>query len=92
MYYELHVTCEGEPKTVRPFVEDNLGWRFSNIDEDPDLGKGVRCYATTQLNAKNAIQDVMAELAAHADMLREKGVKVTREKIELVISDKRSAS
>lgn len=90
MYYELHITCKGKPEEVKPLVEDKLGWRFSNIDGDPDLGEGVKCYATRQLNAnKMMFNEVIAYLAAHADMLREEGVGVWREKIELVIYDNR---
>lgn len=51
-YYELHITLLGAVSVVREMVEE-IGWKFSSIEDDPVLGKGVRCYATTHLPLLN---------------------------------------
>lgn len=44
-YIEAHVTLIGDPEELRPKVEET-GWTFSCIFGDPNLGPGVKCYAT----------------------------------------------
>lgn len=85
-YYESHVTMEGDPVVVKPLVE-NLGWKFSKIDGDPILGKGVKCYATMHHSFAIPEGDVLDVLHITAAALRGNGVNVTREKIEVVIYD-----
>ena len=86
-YYECHVTMEGEAATVRPQVE-LIGWKFSAIDGDPILGRGVKCYATKHFNARMPENEVVAVLGYAATLLREQGLKVIREKVELVLHDR----
>lgn len=91
-YYECHITlsCEdyGHKGWTKAAIEC-LDWKFSCIDGDPDLGKGIKCYATIQYNRKKSIEEVTKLVSEAAKYLRDKGCRVLREKIELVIYDKR---
>lgn len=42
-------------------IEQN-GWRFSKIDGDPVLGKGVKCYATKHFSAKENVDTVIRNM------------------------------
>ena len=96
-YYECHITinsdgsgCEGaEGDYYCKLVEDN-GWIYSEINGDPDLGKGVKCYATRQFNVtKFGFDLVLESLTNMSFLLQENDVPVVREKVELVMYDKR---
>jgi hypothetical protein len=89
-YYECHVTMVGDPAIIKPFVEA-AKWKFSAIDGDPDLGDGVKCYATTQFNARyneGMIHGLLCDMGLY---LEDQGVNVIRRKIEAVIHDDRSS-
>lgn len=89
-YYECHITLLGKPWEVSKVVE-KLGWKFSVIDGDPDLGEGIKCYATRQFNMKyktEFIIDIVDETAE--EIAKAKGIKVLRRKIEIVIYDKKT--
>ncbi len=88
-YYEMHVTMEGKATDLKTLVQ-SMGWVFSAIDGDPVLGKGLRCYATLQISTRKFSQEAAeaAVLKCGAD-LRALGVNVTREKVELVLFDRR---
>lgn len=90
-YYEAHVTMLGEPESIRPFVEQTK-WKFSAIAGDANLGDGVKCYATRQMNTKIGNDEALKSLHGTADWLEAHGVEVIRRKIEIVIFDDRSAS
>lgn len=90
-YYECHITLEGERSAVEQAVK-SVGWKFSAIDGDPVMGKGVKCYATKHYNSKIPSEAVVAEVETTADELRSRGCNVTREKVELVIHDTRAKS
>jgi hypothetical protein len=79
---------KGDPKKISPHV-NSVGWTFSSIDGDPDLGRGVKCYATRQFNSKLEVNEVIFLLNHTADILIEYGCEVLRKKIELVIYDER---
>lgn len=87
-YYECHVTIKGDPKVEKDRVE-SIGWAFSAIDGDPLLGEGVKCYATKHFNKKFS-QEFVAEWVAQAsNALIMLGSHVLREKVELVLVDRR---
>jgi hypothetical protein len=90
-YYECHVTMLGDPKEIRPLVEQTK-WKFSAIDGDPVLGDGIKCYATMFYNNKMHEIDVLKRLEGTADYLEIMGVKVIRRKVELVIYDDKSST
>lgn len=90
-YYECHVTMEAHPEYARPHVAAE-GWKFSAIDGDPSLGRGLKCYATRHYNAKLPIDRVVELLVAVAAALDAAGCHVVRRKVELVVFDDRSAT
>lgn len=90
-YYECHITIEGDSAATEAVV-NQLGWKFSAIDGDPVMGKGVKCYATKHFNAKLPAEAVADTVGLVADELRSLGCNVTREKVELVIHDTRAKS
>lgn len=75
-YYEIHVTLE-EDSNLGPEV-----WTSSNIDGDPDLGKGTRYYRTAHTAS-------LREAMALVDRAKEEWPNALRYKIELVILDER---
>lgn len=87
-YYECHITFEGDNGEA---IVKSLGWAYSRIDGDPVMGKGVRQYAIIQANQRNPQDQVAKLLMATANAMRERGLKVTRIKIELVLFDQRTA-
>ncbi len=88
-YYECHITMLGKKDELEPLV-DGSGWKFSAIDGDPNLGSGVKCYATNQYNfSKWTLEQVDTLVSNLGNYLRECGVKVLREKVELVVVDRR---
>lgn len=89
-YYECHITLEGNPDTIRPFVEREK-WKFSAIDGDIALGDGLKCYATRHFHRKLPPEEVIEILNKVADRLEEAYLTVIRRKVELVIYDDRSS-
>lgn len=90
-YYEAHVTFLGERERAKRLVE-HIGWKFSAIDGDSNLGEGVKLYATTQLNSKKlSQQQAVDRLVQAAGALEREGFSVLRRKVELVIFDDRSS-
>lgn len=91
-YYECHITMDPEDKS-RHFMQDaveSTGWSFSAIAGDPDLGPGLKCYATRQFNRKYELSDIIFELNAVAEKLNyTSGIRVLRRKIEIVVHDNR---
>ena len=87
-YYEAHVTMVGVPTKLRPIVE-KIGWKFSAIDGDIDLGEGLKCYATRQMNKRLGEEAVIAMLNSAAGDLEKDGAHILRRKVELVIFDNR---
>lgn len=81
----------GDAGLIEPVVLE-LGWKFSKIDGDPNLGDGVKCYATIQLNKKIGVKSAVQRLMGTAEAISNgcPSVQVLRRKIELVIFDDRS--
>jgi len=85
-YYECHITFLYPPNAL-PL--DVRGWKFSQIDGDPNMGDGVKAYLTRQYratNAKDAVIDALEDVAAE---VTEMGYEVLRTKVELVVYDNR---
>lgn len=80
----------GDPKQVEPLVNATR-WKFSAIDGDPVLGKGVLCYATSHFKGSLETVDVVVAMGIVADGLRSKGVEVVRQKVERVVFDTKVA-
>lgn len=88
-YYECHITMRGDPKQIEPLVKAT-GWKFSAIDGDPVLGKGVLCYATSHFKGSRDTADVVIAMGVVADELVAQGAEVIRQKVELVVYDTKS--
>ncbi len=85
-YYECHITMNGDPEVVKPLVE-LTGWRFSAINGDMIMGKGIKCYATMLYSTLRSEKFCVDELIRAADFLVRHNVQVTRRKMERVIYD-----
>lgn len=90
-YYECHITIEGDKAAVEQAVAA-VGWKFSAIDGDPSLGEGIKCYATMHYNSRIPVYEIIDTVNSAANNLRSRGIKVVREKVELVVYDTRSKS
>lgn len=93
-YYEAHITMLAEKPDHRYLKDlvERYGWKFSKIDGDPNLGDGVKCYATKHFKSSLPKEKVLEELTAVARHLDGIYGDVIREKIELVIHDTRSST
>lgn len=95
-YYECHITIHlpvGDSFT-RTYVArevHNIGWTFSAIDGDPDLGSGVKAYATKHFNARRTCEGVVKDLEESAAKLASWGCMILRKKVEFVMYDVREA-
>lgn len=92
-YYECHITMDSELHSknyIQNCVENLLGWKYSAINGDPDLGPGMKCYATKQFNAKHPPEDIVKWLDKAAAILYDSDIKILRRKVEMVIHDNRS--
>lgn len=80
-----------ETNKLKEAVEE-LRWKFSKIDGDPNLGEGVKCYATKQFNIRRTKDGVIKAVDMVAAQLHNNLYvsKVLRSKVELVIYDNRS--
>lgn len=92
MYYELHITIKpsaGQEGPLQAYIESCPGWHYSCIYGDPVLGKHPYCYATTHIETTINIQDVIHHLEDMGKRLRAHNFWTIREKVELVLFDKR---
>jgi hypothetical protein len=92
-YYELHITIGGSGEDEGRIENEvkSIGWSFSKIDGDIQLGKGVKYYATTRLNPNRWTDTkVLDFLIGTSSDLTDRGLLILREKIEVVIHDSRT--
>lgn len=83
-YYECHITFRSNPKYS---CYDPDGWKYSRIDGDPVLGKGVKEYYTTFFKEEENLDFIITKLELAADRVRNQGHEVLRTKVELVMYD-----
>lgn len=106
MKYELHVTivprhvrsdseCGAdvmarldEREIVHLHVESRVGSHFSEFVGDPALGDSTFYYSTRHCD--DSIEDAIVDLRVEMKRLRERGLVVSRGKIELTLHDERS--
>lgn len=91
-YYECHITIKEKDNRefIKRFVK-NQKWKFSAIEGDPNLGPGIKVYATRQFNHKYSQIEIIDNLNTVADLLESIGIEILRRKVELVIFDDRSS-
>lgn len=96
LLYELHITVNKADAEGATRVAKELHWKTSQIDGDPALGAKPFFYLTTYA-AKPAYESDSGERKARyvleegVQALREAGIFVIREKIELIVHDVRHA-
>lgn len=82
MKYECHITLR--PQTGLIDLMGLLGWSYSCITDDPQLGPGSRCYATKYYATDDeAIQGTRGA----AELFRVRGYQVSRAKVECIVYD-----
>lgn len=93
MIYECHITFKRDDAAkIKEALETCfepafLPWKYSQIDGDPVLGREVFFYLTTH---GNDIERILTKMHGTVALLRsDYGVQAVREKIELIIHDKR---
>lgn len=92
--YECHITIEATGEYMQQKAQELIekrGWKFSKIDGDPVLGKGVKCYATNHFAAKKNVDEVIRNMSYLAEELFAASFLVIREKVELIIFDTKRA-
>lgn len=85
--YEAHITVPLAHKGVAEMVAQKRGWKLSQIDGDPVLGKGVNVYLTAHNNSLGRIRQNMELTCAE---LRDLECEVTRHKLELILVDSKT--
>lgn len=80
-YWEAHVTFYSDKELTYPT------WRFSKIDGDPVLGKGVKMYLTKQFRITVTIEDILNEMKEVVKYIWDSGAESFRRKIERVVFD-----
>jgi hypothetical protein len=86
MNYECHITCRVQDADECKKVAQALHWKCSQIDGDPVLGKHAFFYLTKH-HGNYAV--IAFDMGSAVESLRARGVKPLREKIELIMHDKR---
>lgn len=83
-YYEAHITFNGaEDQNV-------LGWTYSEIAGDITYGQGKKKYLTKHFSkARWSIEAIREDMEMVSDYLQRFGCEILRNKIELVVYDKR---
>lgn len=90
--YECHITVLLEDREIAEQVAKDLHWKTSAIDGDPVLGKDTYFYLTrhgkcVMYNVQD--EDIWHNMKSTVNVLTARGVKVIREKIELIVHDLR---
>jgi len=81
-YYEVHITFLGPLKGTPP-----RPWKYSRIDGDPVLGKGIKDYLTRQYKGGTEKMLMINDIEIASRRLKSRGHTVLREKIDDVIYD-----
>lgn len=88
--YECHITISPnldlvqEIVKIKTHVESTIKWKFSVIHGDPDLGLGMRCFATKWFKTLEEAEDRIHKAALD---LMLNGLTLERKKIEMVVHD-----
>lgn len=87
MNFECHITLDLANRDIGEQVATEFGWSTSEIERDPILGKASYFYLTAHDYEYGHLYQRMKDTVKECT---ERGAKVVREKIELIIHDKRS--
>lgn len=86
--YELHITVNIADAEAATHVAETLRWKVSQIHGDPVLGRKPFFYLTRYADLLSEARD---QLDKAVKQLRQEGIFVIREKIELIVHDQRYA-
>ena len=84
--FECHITVQVKDAAIATDVAGALHWKTSEIKRDPVLGDASHFYLTTHSDAADVMQ---ARMCLCVSTLTDFGVRVIREKVELIIFDAR---
>lgn len=84
--YECHITCRRSDLGAANIVAVEQHWKTSEIARDPVLGEDTYAYLTTY---DNDFQHMLERLSVAKQQLEHLGALIIREKIELIVYDKR---
>lgn len=82
MRYECHITLR--PQVDLSALMHLLGWSYSCITDDPQLGPGSRCYATKYYASET---EAIHGTRGAAELFRVRGFHVYRAKVECIVYD-----
>lgn len=80
-YWEAHVTFYSQKELGYPT------WKFSKIDGDPVLGKGIKMYLTKQFKGSVPIESILEEMRGVTKHIWDSGAESFRRKVERVVFD-----
>lgn len=89
--FKAHITLGLEHKVEALGAEfrfKDYGWSYSQIDGDPVLGPGGRCYLTAHARNYTGLFHQLQEVAKH---LRGQGAEPQRLKIEAIVYDTKAS-
>lgn len=96
-YYECHITIDpytkihvGRIDEIKKIVLRHK-WKFNAINGDPELGNGLKCYATMHYSIRNTKEVILNKLLITRDKFLNEGLTIIRAKIEMVVYDSRTA-
>jgi hypothetical protein len=89
MNFECHITVDTKHAELAAVTARRLHWKTSEIARDPVLGDKNFFYLTT--HADNVLT-MFNRMNLAAATLRNDGIEVLREKIELIIHDTKGAT
>ena len=85
-YWEAHITFYSDKELEYP------SWKFSKIDGDPVLGKGVKSYLTKQFKGSIPLSDILEEMNGVTKHIFDSGCDYFRRKVERVVFDTKTIS
>lgn len=87
--FECHITCNLKDEVVCEQIASQCHWKTSKIDGDPVLGKKAFFYFTSH---DTDLSRMMVRMNNVCNTLRARGIPVLREKIEVIIYDRKEAT
>lgn len=87
LLFECHITCMTSQAPIAASVAEALKWKTSEIARDPVLGEDTYFYLTKY---GDTYEDIFGDMKTTVRSLMSRQVRVVREKIELILHDKRN--
>ena len=84
MTYECHITINAKDASIGTVIANARKWKTSEIARDPLLGDATFFYLTVH---RSSLPAIYKEMKTTVYLLKESGIEVLREKIELIVYD-----